>query len=105
MEESESESEDEEEEEEREWSSLMEGRREATGWAAAIRETLARVAARLSVEACLESEVRLTDPRSFLPETLPERMARSSRETETGREDGRLFSLLPKRSSSTSIEE
>lgn len=56
MEESESES-DEEEEEER---SLMEGRREATGWAAAIRETLASVAARLSVEACLESEVRLT---------------------------------------------
>lgn len=62
MEESESESED---EEERECSSLMEGRREATGWAAAIRETLARVAARLSVEACLESEVRLTAAESM----------------------------------------
>jgi hypothetical protein len=55
MEESESES----DEGEREWSSLMGGRREAAGWAV-IREALARAAVRLSVEACLESEVRLT---------------------------------------------
>lgn len=97
MEESESESES--DEGEREWSSLMEGRAD---WAV-IRETLARAAVRLSVDACLESEVRLTDSRSFLPEGALGQMTRSSRDTETGREGGRLFSLLPKRSSSASV--